>query len=162
MELVEGTETIEDVASFVAEIDEISTRYDATIQVFDARYVVDKAHIERAVELAQRARERDDCIADDFGVEILLYAAGRRQIQNALTMGVSEGDCPVVAVVVGGDERGAVAELQDRLKRAELLGNYDEDRVREFFNITDTELSATDGTLADIVRERVALLPIEK
>jgi KEOPS complex subunit Cgi121 len=162
MELVEGTVPIDDVESFVAEIDEIRTRYETTIQAFDARYVVDRAHIERAVELAQRARERDDCIADDFGVEILLYAAGRRQIQNALTMGVSEGDCPVIAVAVGGDEREATRALEDRIADTEVLGNYDETRVQEFFDIRETELSATDGTLADIVRERVALLPVEK
>lgn len=162
MRLVDGTTTIEDIDSFVSDIGEIRNRYRTTIQVFDARYVVDRAHIERAVELAQRARERGDCIADDFGVEILLYAAGRRQIQNALTMGVSEGNCPVVAVVVGGDEHEAVTALADRVADAEPLGDYDETRVREFFHVSDAELDATDGTLADIVRERVALLPVEK
>jgi KEOPS complex subunit Cgi121 len=69
----------------------------------------------------------------------------------------------VVAVVVGeGDREAAAADLRDLLIPAETLGAYDEERVREFFDVTDTELAATEGTLADAVRERVALLPVEK
>ena len=41
-------------------------------------------------------------------------------------------------------------------------GEYDADRVPDFFGITDRERDATDGTLADLVRERVALLTVEK
>ena len=163
MEVVEGVVDIDDVGAFVADIDEIGERHGVTVQAFDARYVVDRAHLELAVELATRARERGDTIADDFGVEILLYAAGRRQINRALEMGISEGECPVVAVVVGdGDRAAAAAELRERFAAAETVGEYDTERVREFFDVSDTELAATEGTLADAVRERVALLPVEK
>ena len=165
MDVVDGRADIDDVGDFVAQLDAIGDEHGVTVQAFDARYVVDRAHLERAVELAERARERGETIADDFGVEILLYAAGRRQINRALEMGVSEGDCPVVAVVVGdseADQSAAVADLRDLLTPAETLGAFDEERVREFFDISDTELAATEGTLADAVRERVALLPVEK
>ncbi|PSP63912.1 KEOPS complex component [Halobacteriales archaeon QH_8_67_36] len=166
MEVIEGRADIDDVGAFVAELDGIGDDHGVTVQAFDARYVVDRAHLERAVDLAARARERADTIAEDFGVEILLYAAGRRQINRALRMGVSEGDCPVVAVIVDGndrkDEAAAAADLGEALDDAETVGDYDEARVREFFDVGDTELAATDGTLADAVRERVALLVVEK
>ncbi len=166
MRVVEGRADIDDVGAFVADLDAIGEAHGVTIQAFDARYVVDRAHLERAVDLAARARERGETIADDFGVEILLYAAGRRQINRALEMGVSEGACPVVAVVVGdgeGDEQAAAAtELRERLTPAETLGEYDGGLVRGFFDVSDTELAATEGTLADAVRERVALLVVEK
>ena len=168
MEVAEGRADIDDVGQFVARLDAIGDEYGMTIQAFDARYVVDREHLERAVALASRARERGDTIADDFGVEILLYAAGRRQINRALAMGVSEGTCPVAAVVVGpgaetpDDERAAATALRDQFTPAETLGEYDDERVREFFDVSDTELAATEGTLADAVRERVALLPVEK
>ncbi|MFC6863489.1 KEOPS complex subunit Cgi121 [Halomicroarcula sp. GCM10025817] len=165
MEVVEGVGEIDDVGEFVAALTDVGDRHDVTVQAFDARYVVDRAHLDRAVELAERARERDDTIADDFGVEILLYAAGRRQIDRALRMGVSEGRCPVVAVVVGDDatdETAAASALRAMLSPAETLGDYDETLVRDFFDVTDTELAATEGTLADAVRERVAMLPVEK
>lgn len=162
MELVEGTATVEDVDAFVAAVGEISESTGATVQVLDARYVVDRTHVERAVQLARRERERGAAIARDPAVEILLYAAGRRQIEDALTMGVSPGECPVVAVVVGGETATAARRLRARLDPAETLDSFDEDRVREFFDVTDRELAATVGGLADIVHERVALLVVER
>jgi len=165
MEVVEGRADIDDVGAFVAKLEAIGDNHGVTIQAFDARYVVDREHLARAVDLAARARERGDTIAEDFGVEILLYAAGRRQINRALAMGVSEGECPVVAVIVGdteSDEAAAAADLRERLTPTETLGDYDEALVRDFFDVSDTELAATEGTLADAVRERVALLVVEK
>ena len=165
MRVVEGIASISDVGSFISDIDAIGDRHGVTVQAFDARYVVDRAHLERAVESARRARDRGDTIAEDFGVEILLYAAGRRQINRALTMGVKEGECPIVAVVVGGDESeksAAVRSLGELLTSAETLGAYDSARVQSFFDVSEKELDATAGRLADAVRERVALLPVEK
>lgn len=162
MEVVEGETTVADVDGFVSEVAAISEEYGSTVQAFDARYVVGREHLERAVALAERARERGEAIADDPAVEVLLYAAGRRQITDALEMGVSEGECPVVAVAVGGDEEGAATALRDLLEPADTLGAYDPGRVRAFFDITDEELAATGSGLADVVLERVALLPVEK
>ncbi|MEF8973798.1 MAG: KEOPS complex subunit Cgi121 [Haloarcula sp.] len=175
MRVVEGTADIDDVGSFVETLGAIGERHGVTVQAFDARYVVDRAHLELAVELATRAHDRGDTIAEDFGVEILLYAAGRRQINRALTMGVSEGACPVVAVVVDSETGGsyvgkraeeaieaAADDVREQLRAVSTLGEYDEDRVRAFFDVTDTELAATAGGLPDAVRERVALLPVEK
>ncbi|WP_336336115.1 KEOPS complex subunit Cgi121 [Haloarcula brevis] len=175
MEVVEGTAAIDDVGAFVETLGAIGGRHGVTVQAFDARYVADREHLELAVELATRAHGRGDGIADDFGVEILLYAAGRRQINRALTMGVGEGACPVVAVVVdpaeaishvgdGGQEDidAAADEVRAHLTPASTLGEYDEARVRSFFDVTDAELAATAGGLPDAVRERVALLPVEK
>ncbi len=162
MRVVEGVADVEDVEAFVARLDEIGTEHGATVQAFDARYVVDRAHLERAVELADRAIDRDGAIARDRGVEILLYAAGRRQIDRSLAMGVSAGECPLVVVVDGGDESAAVEAVGNLLDPAETLGNYDRGRVLDFFDIGERELSATTGTLADLVRERVALLVVER
>jgi len=166
MELVEGTATVDDVDGFVERLGAVGDEYGVAVQAFDARYVVDREHLERAVELADRAFTRDDAIARDQSVEILLYAAGRRQINRALTMGVGEGESSVVVVVHDasgdGDESGAVAVVADLLEPASTLGEYDDERVREFFDVGDRELAATDGTLADLVRERVALLTVGK
>jgi KEOPS complex subunit Cgi121 len=161
MELVEGRATVEDVNTFLERIDGISDTTGATVQVFDARYVVDREHVERAVELATRERERGDAIAHDPAVEILLYAAGRRQIDRALTMGVSAGECPVVAVATGV-EADAAADLNALVEPTPTLREFDEERVRSFFHISDRELGATAGGIADIVHERVALLVVER
>ena len=183
MEIVEGTARIDDVEAFLGKLDAVADEHGVTIQAFDARYVVGREHLERAVELATRAIDRGEAIAREEGVEILLYAAGRRQINRALEMGVAEGEWPVVAVVVdtdrkspGGDpaddessagdstdrERAAAADLRKHLDPAETLGKYDEPRVCEFFRVTDGERKATAGDLADLVCERVALLVVER
>jgi KEOPS complex subunit Cgi121 len=161
MELVEGRADIADLDAFLEAIDGIGANTESRIQVFDARYVVDRTHLERAVELATRAQERDEMIARELAVEILLYAAGRRQIQDALTMGVSEGSCPVVAVVVGGDEASARERLAERLDPESTLGAPDEDRLMDFFDITEGELGVT-GDLAPLVHERVAMLVVNR
>ena len=79
-------------------------------------------------------------------------------------MGIEEGETPAVAVVVGddGDESAATAALGSLFADAETLGEYDETRLREFFDVSADELAVVDGGLADVVLERVALLDVEK
>ena len=164
MELVDGNARIDDVEAFLAALDEVGERHDATVQAFDARLIVDARHLERAVELADRAVERGENVARDRGVEIMLYAAGRRQIDQALALGVEEGAVPVVVVVdEASDVVGTVADVRDLLEDdAATLGEYDEDRVMEYYGITEAERDATAGDVPDLVHERVALLTVER
>ena len=169
MELVEGEATVEDVGEFVTWLDGIGDDHGCTVQAFDARAVVSHAHLARALELADRARERGEAVARDRGVEVMLYAAGRRQIDRALELGVREGRGPVVVVVAadGADdptraERAAASAVAEEVDPGETLEHYDPERVRSYFDITDAELAATDAGLEALVLERVALLDIEK
>ncbi|MXR40292.1 KEOPS complex component [Halobaculum sp. WSA2] len=170
MKLVEGTAAIEDLDAFLGELTAIGEETGCTVQAFDARYVVDRVHLERALELADRAIDRGENVARDRGVEVMLYAAGRRQIDRALTMGVSEGEGPVVVLVAAEREAGddasgveaAAAAVRDHVTPADTLGDYDEDLVHEYFDIDDTELAATAGSISDVIHERVALLDVRK
>jgi KEOPS complex subunit Cgi121 len=172
MRLVEAVADVDDVDAFVERLGGMGEEHGATVQAFDARYVVSRRHLERALELADRERARGDGIARDRAVEVLLYAAGRRQIDRALTMGVDQGETPAVVLVDGNDEgsdEGAAANeeaaaeaVSELLEPAETLGEYDEALVREFFEIGDAELAATDATLEDLVLERVAMLVVER
>ncbi|WP_226482238.1 KEOPS complex subunit Cgi121 [Natrinema amylolyticum] len=168
MELLNCRLEIDDLDAFVADLGEIGDRHDVTIQAFDSRYVADRRHLERAVEFADRAIDRGENVARDRAVEILLYAAGRRQIDRALEMGVGEGETRAVVLVDGesdGDEAAALEELEALnafAEREPTLETRDTETLREFFEITDTELGATDAPLSALVRERVALLEVEK
>jgi len=157
--VVAGRAPDRDVDSLVDRLGDVGDAHGAVVQAFDARYVAGRGHLERAVSLAERERERGAAIADDPAVEILLYAAGRRQIDEALEMGVTPGE-PAVAVAAGGDE-GVAAALRELFDDAGETA-HDPDRVRAFFDVGDAELDATRGDLADIVRERVALLVVER
>ncbi len=170
MRVLECRLAIDDLDSFVVDIGEIGDRHGVTIQAFDARYVADRRHLERAVELADRAIERGENVARDRAVEILLYAAGRRQIDRALEMGVDEGENRAVVLVDGrpdadGDEAGALEEvtaLEAVASTEPTLDASDEETLRSFFEITEAERRATDASLSALVRERVALLEVEK
>lgn len=173
MQLVDGTVTVggehfPDTDAFVARLDEVGTDHGVTVQAFDARYVVSARHLARALELADRERARGEAIARDRAVEVLLYAAGRRQIRRALEMGVGEGETPAVVLVAAApdaedpDEAAAADAVRALLDPDALLGDYDADRVRDFFDVGDAELAATDATLEDLVLERVALLVVER
>jgi len=172
MELVEGIATIDDLDAFLERLGDIGDEHDCTIQAFDARYVAGRRHLERALELADRAIGRDDAIADDRAVEVLCYAAGRRQINRALAMGVDEGESPVVVLIAAeeesendssdGDEAAAASDVRTLLEPADTLGAFDPDTLREFFDVGDAEMVATDASLEDLVIERVALLTVEK
>lgn len=172
MELVEGVvevggERFPDPGAFVEALSAVGETHGVTVQAFDARYVLSRRHLERALALADRERERGAAIARDRAVEVLLYAAGRRQIDRALAMGVGDGETHTVVLVddpedAGDREREAATAVRELLEPAETLGAYDSDRVREFFDVGEAELGATDADLEALVLERVALLVVER
>lgn len=163
MRLVEGRAEVDDVEGFVGELAAIGESHGALVQAFDARYVAGRAHLEAAVRSARRAIDHDDAIADDPAVEVLLYAAGRRQIDRALTIGVQPGGGPLVVVVDGGDEAAAATAVAAHLKPADVLQTArDERAIESFFEIGPDERDATDASLEDLVVERVVRLAVEK
>jgi len=167
MQVLEGHLFVEDLDELLKTLDEIASATETTVQAFDADYVVSEAHLERALERADRAIARGENVARDRAVEILCYAAGRRQINRALEMGLREGENRVVVLVDSGDgnetaEQVALDRLREHVDEAAVLGEYDEATVRAFFDIGDVELAAVEGSLPDLVLERVALLDVEK
>lgn len=171
MRVVEGRAHIEDLDDFLDSLGEVGQEHDCAVQAFNADYVVGEDHLQVAVEHADRAFDRGENVARERAVEILLYAAGRRQINRAFQLGVSEGDSDVVVVVHSptGDAESeqqaatAVEDLIDPVKGNRADSNrIDREAVREFFDVSEAELDATDADVADLVYERVALLDVEK
>lgn len=192
MRVVEGRGEIEDVDEVIARLGAVGEEFRCSIAAFDGRYVVSREHVDRAVELADRAFRRGENVADARAIEILLYAAGRRQIDRAIEMGVSAGEGPIVVAIdaepnsddgtpeadppngeastdasdpADGREKQAATAVRGVLPGfvpADVLGEYEDATVREFFGITAAELAATDATVPELVLERVVLLDVEK
>ncbi|AGN01633.1 KEOPS complex Cgi121-like subunit [Salinarchaeum sp. Harcht-Bsk1] len=183
MRLVEGYADVEDLDAFLESLTAIGEEHGCVVQAFDARYVASRGHLDHALRTARRAIDRGEAIARDPAVEVLCYAAGTRQIEVALKLGVAEGRTPVVVLVARldddidadgvsgseGDVRAAETAAADAvrdliepadLKRGAELG--DPERLRSFFGIDEAELAASDADLATLVRERVALLAVER
>ena len=171
--LVGGRVSIEDLDAFLAELEAIAAETGAVVQAVDADRIVDGDHLRLATRLAARAVARGEAVARDPAVEVLLYAAGRRQIDQALTLGVETGEQRVGFVVADfGDVPGAArseASLEAAMRAVErlcepapVLGSFDEAAVRSYYEVTDRELEAVAGDLSSLVHERVALLDVEK
>jgi len=111
--LVYGTAAIGDLDEFLADCDAVAAETGAVVQAFDAGLVASVAHLREAARLAARSIARGEAIARDPGVEMLLYAAGRRQIDRALELGVETGDRGVVVLLADfGDVPGAGRSTQ--------------------------------------------------
>jgi KEOPS complex subunit Cgi121 len=162
MELLEGRVDVDDVEAFLARLEAVASEHETTVQAFDADYVAGRRHLERAVTLADRAIERGENVARERAVEILLYAAGRRQIDGALEMGVSPGDNRVVILVDGGDETGTVAALRQEIRPEPTLDADAVETLCSFFDVPEAERAATDADLEALVCERVALLAVNR
>jgi KEOPS complex subunit Cgi121 len=162
MKLVDGRAEIENLDGFLNQIGQISEETGSTIQFFNADYVAGERHLRRAAELAGRAVDRGTAIAREPAVELLLYAAGRRQINRALEMGVGEGSLAVVGVVDGGDEDAAVAAVEELLVSTDPVEWGDRETLTTFYDIGGAEESVVDGDIESIVLERVALLAVEQ
>ena len=171
--LVGGRVSIEDLDAFLAELEAIAAETGAVVQAVDADRVVDGDHPRLATRLAARAVARGQAVARDPAVEVLLYAAGRRQIDQALTPGVETGEQRVGFVVADfGDVPGAarseasleaaVGAVERLCEPAPVLGSFDAAAGRSYYEVTDRELEAVAGDLSSLVRERVALLDVEK
>lgn len=163
MELVCGTLAADPPTAVLDDLAAIGDRTGATVQAFDARYVVSTRHLERALELADRAIDRGEAIADDRSVEVLLYAAGRRQINRAFGIGLKDGDHPVVVLCEGGEEAAAVRAVRDRFAEVDPCDgrHADEARLVRYFDVTEAERD-TGAALEDLVLERVALLAVTR
>src|SRR5665648_685484 len=92
VQVISATVNVSDVMSFVRRIQQIQTECSTTIQAIDADFVAGVEHILFATKKAIRSWESGKPIANDLGLEILLYASGKRQINKALEMGIHTGN----------------------------------------------------------------------
>lgn len=174
--IVAGNVSISDVGDFLSGLKAIAHKYAVTIQAMNAELIAGEEHIKSAVEKAIRAMKRERGITSDLGLEILLYASGRRQIERALDIGVSEGEKKVAIIIVneGGEKdlkvvaeevkrKIGIEEVPIREFESELSNSNKKERIKEFYNITEDEVNAVgEEKLKMLVLERVALLDVLK
>lgn len=162
-------------------LDEVADRVDGAVaederavaQVVDARYVASERHLVDAFAKALRAHRRGEGVAEALAMETLLYAAGTRQIDEATAIGPGS-DTDVVAVVAASTGTGdgdAVRQALEAVGEApEGFPCSDETAMMDVYDVAERELAAVSGEGAEararalerLVRERVALLDVEK
>ncbi len=179
--IIVGKVGISNVDDFLSSLKNIAYENDVTIQAMDAELIAGEEHIISAVKKALRAVKRERSITSDLGLEILLYAAGKRQIERALAMGISASARKErVAIVIVDTAARAQGEkdlemVAEEVKRkiglqeesiSELGLEYSEnkkEKIKKFFEITEAELKAVgESKLKMLVLERVAMLDVLK
>jgi KEOPS complex subunit Cgi121 len=162
-----GSVYIGQVPDFLNMVRSISSVHDTTIQAMNADRIAGEKHVFFAISKALRAIENNSNVARDKGIEIMRYASGKRQIEEAFSMGVREGHMNVVFVLLGEKENldNSVKKLRSIIEDAHVIEYSDSKRVGiiEQFSITNKEIiAAGEDMIPALVLERVALVDVLK
>ena len=128
------------------------------IQLLNADAVASRNHISHGVNQAMLAFERNENIANDLGVEIVLRCSAQRQISKAFKiLGLSEGEMNLCAVLLNCEDHEK--ELESVFTRDDGVLAGDDDRLREIYKISDAE--AENMSVEDIIIDRITRLTVD-
>jgi len=154
--LLFGTPRIKGKESFLAKLRDVQNEYKCVILALDADKVAGEKHAIFAAEKALRAVSENRNVAKNIGVEIMRYASGQRQIERALSMGISDTTSRIALILV---ENGTKPDLSGVIDLDGRGPSWNPKAVRETFNIGDEEIEAVgEDKILDLVLERVALV----
>ena len=136
-----------------------SIRHDGEIiQLLNADSIASRNHVIHGVNQAFLAFDRDENLANDISVEIVLRCSAQRQISNAFKiLGLKEGDMNLCAVLVNcGDYSSELSSLFVR-DDGVLIG--DDEKLADAYNIGDAELQNL--TAEEIIIDRITKLTVD-
>lgn len=161
---------ISSVNDFISKVSAFSQKYQIGIQTLDAEVVFGKDHIISAFHHAKRSFDRNEASMNSLEMELLLYAAGERQIKHALKkMGVKKGDSSFVTIFIINDiSIDDVDNIIDifihdfNLKRDDEVLNPDKNKLTTFGIDQKAINSVKKDQCFQLVLEKVALVDIIK
>lgn len=161
--LLEATVDGSDHAAFFEDLRAVGADTACLIQAVDARYIAGPRHVQTAVEHTRRALETDRQIAEEPAIELLLYLAGTRQIDTAVTIGIEAGTATEAVIIIDGTNEQPAKDQVTALPAVTPtpVSMGEEQTLQSWFGIPDTERETTDASLELLVCERVALLAAE-
>jgi len=165
--------TIKDVDVFLRKLLDFATKEQIVLQAVNADAVYGKEHLLSAADHALRSWSQGTNATNSLALEILLYAAGERQIQKAIKkMGVKTGRQSIAFILVDTKKqrgnRKAYQSIIDRLlstfhmtsDEAVLEGNRD---TLKHFGIKDQEIRTLPAhKYGDLILEKVAMVDVLK
>jgi len=165
--------TISNIDSFVQKLLEFSKEENLVVQAFDATAIYNIDHLISASAHAKRAFDQGTNATNSLALEILLYAAGERQIQKAIKkIGVRKGKQRIAFLFT--DEKNQKRNRHpDDIIIKRLLHTFhltldntvlQGDRTTlKRFGITTQELSTIpEGKYGDLILEKIALVDVIK
>ena len=156
MKILEGVIDVKSVREVLEKVGSCTT-------FVDASYVVDREHVEFAVKKALKAWKEGRRVAKSLSMEILLYCAARRQISEAIEMGLKEGKNEVVAIVLEDECLDKLKEIGFEERPVLKLDDEKVEKIKRFFDISDEELKIVGKEkLSLLIREKIALFDVFK
>jgi len=156
MKILEGVIDVKSVREVLKKVGNCTT-------FVDAGYVVDREHVEFAVKKALKAWKEGRRVAKSLSMEILLYCAARRQISEAIEMGLKEGKNEVVAIVLEDECLDRLKEIGFEERPVLKLDDEKVEKIKRFFDISDEELKIVGKEkLSLLIREKIALFDVFK
>ena len=159
---------IQNVDGFLKNIREYSEENKIIIQVFNADFIFGEKHLISAFEHAKRAMERKTNTTNSLEMEILLYAAGERQLKKAIPkIGVKKGVNNLAFILIDTTEKKLDQIAKQFIKQFSLRR---EDKVLEGnkntlkkFGLTEKEINTvTKNKYPDLILEKIAMVDIMK
>lgn len=169
--IIAGSVFIDDVNRFMQKIQEISKTYQITIQAFNADMICGKNHIYSAVAHAIRAEKQNSKTTHSLAMELLLYAAGERQVKHALKkMGISQGNSNIALVIINLQRKTknlpdqCIESLIDQfnIQLDDSVINCSTQKIKNF-GITDQQLKTlSEENYEYLILEQIAQVDIIK
>ena len=126
------------------------------IQLLNADSIVSKNHIIHGVNQAFLAFSRDENLANDISVEIVLRCSAQRQISKAFNiLGLKEGNVNLCAVFINCDY---TEELSSLFSRDDEVFAADENRLKKGYGISEHELKTM--SMENIILDRISKLTV--
>lgn len=157
IKVIYGEIEIKDLNKFFKELKNCNAIF------IDADYVLDLGTIKFAVRKALKSWRNGKNTAKTLPIEVLLYIAARRQINEALKIGVKEGLNKVVVVLLN-DCLSILRNLGFVEKKFSPKPDVEKiEKILEFYNISKEELEVVGmKKLPLLIRERIVLFDISK
>lgn len=158
---------ISDVDEFLNKVKNFSEENKVIIQVFDADLIYGKKHIISALEHAKRAMKQGRNTTNSIEKEILLYAAGERQLKLAIQkIGIKKGkkDIAIIFANKNRDLNKLVKKFlkEFNLKRDDKLLEGNEDTLKKFGLSKEEITTVSKDKYQDLILEKVAMVDVIK
>lgn len=173
MIVVGASGMISDVDGFLRKLLEFATEEQLVIQVLNAEVIYGKEHLLSAAEHALRSFTQGTNATNSLALEILLYAAGERQITKAIKkMGIGAGRQKLAFILLDPTKQRKTRKVLDSSfeKLLCMFHLTPDDTVLEGtidtlkrFGITDQERQTVpQDKYGDLILERVAMVDVYK
>ncbi|MGN0177775.1 MAG: KEOPS complex subunit Cgi121 [Methanobrevibacter sp.] len=127
------------------------------IQLLNADSIVSKNHVIHGVNQAILAFDRDENLAKDLSVEIVLRCSAQRQISKAFKLlGLKEGNMNLCAILI--NSKNQTSKLSEIFSLDDDVFIPDEEKLIKIYDISDEEMK--NMSLEDIIIDRITKLTV--